>query len=69
SASANSTWSIDDSTYVVTPSTELNDVLGALAVDQTVIVNSYTAADGTEVATQIRGLTVNSQIFLPLMSR
>ncbi len=67
--SANSTWSIDDTSYVVTPSTNLNDVLGALAVDQTVIVNSYTAADGTEVATQIRGLTVNSQIFLPLMRR
>lgn len=67
--SANSVWSIDDTNYVVTPSTSLNDVLGALAVDQSVIVNSYTAADGTEVATQIRGLTVNSQVFLPLMMR
>lgn len=63
------TWVIGGKSYVVNPATDLNDVDGALTVGATALVNSYTAPDGSEVATQIRGVTLNQQLFLPLVAR
>lgn len=69
SVTANTVWRIGGQDFVVTPATLLNDSLGALAVDQTAAVNSYTAADGTLVATQIQGVSLNNQLFMPLVRR
>jgi Domain of unknown function (DUF5666) len=63
------TWSIGGVNYTVTPATDLNDVRSGLEVGQTAFVNSYTAADGSQVATQIRGITIAATIHLPLIRR
>jgi hypothetical protein len=63
------TWTISGQPYVVTAATDLNDFQGALTVGQQAFVNSYTAADGTEVATQIRGVTLAYELFLPAVNK
>jgi len=63
------TWVIDGVNYTVTPATDLNEIQGALTTGQTVLVNSYAAPDGSQVATQIRSITLANAIFLPLLSR
>ena len=63
------TWVIDGVSYTVSPATDLNDLQGALAAGQTVLVNSYAATDGSQVATQIRSITLATKFFLPLLSR
>ena len=65
-AAVNSTWVIGGRSFVVTPATRVD---GALAASDTAWVNSYVAADGTEVATLIEGITLNSFIYLPAMQR
>ncbi len=65
----NATWVIGGRSYIVTPATDLNDVNGALAPGSTALVNSYTDANGNEVATQVRGILLDKQIFLPLAVR
>ena len=47
----------------------LNDTQGALAVNQTAVVNSYVAADGSQVATKIQAVTLNNQVFMPMVRR
>ena len=63
------TWTIGGTSYTITPATDLNDLQSALDVGKTAIVNSYTAADGTLVATQVRGITLVASIYMPLVRR
>lgn len=68
-ASAVRTWIISGKSYVITNGTVLNTSTGSLAVGGTAVVNSYTATDGTQVATRIQGVTLNKFVFLPVLSR
>ena len=68
-SAVNTTWVIGGRSYVVTPATDLNDARGALTPGSTALVNSYTDASGNEVATQVRGLLLDKQIFLPVAMR
>lgn len=63
------TWTIGGVNYTITPATNLNDIQGALEVGKTALVNSYTAADGSLVATQVRGITIVATVHLPLIRR
>jgi hypothetical protein len=63
------TWMIGGVSYTVTPATDLNDILGELAVGKTALVNSYTDANNNQVATQIRGINLSTQIYLPVIVR
>jgi hypothetical protein len=65
-ASAVSTWRIDGQNYVVNDATRLDDGATPLVVGSTVAVNSYTATDGSLVATSVTGVEINHQVFLPL---
>lgn len=64
--SANTTWVVDGKSFVVTPSTRVS---GGLSTTDTVWVNSYAAADGSQVATRIVGVTLDNSLFLPVMRR
>ncbi len=66
---ANATWVIGGKSFVVTPATDLNDLNGALTVGSTAIVNAYTDANGASVATQIKGVTFTSHVYLPVAIR
>ncbi|MFN8439156.1 MAG: DUF5666 domain-containing protein [Caldilineaceae bacterium] len=68
-ADAVTTWIVGGKSYVVTTGTVLNTSTGSLAVGSTAVVNSYTAADGTQVATRIQGVTLNNRLFLPVLTR
>jgi hypothetical protein len=69
-ASANDTlWVIGGVSYVVTSATDLNDLENTLEIGNTAQVNSYTAGDGTQVATQIIGVNLNHKAYLPLTMR
>ena len=63
------TWVIGGVSYTVTPATDLNDIQGELAVGKTALVNSYTDANNNQIATQIRGINLSSQIYLPVIVR
>ncbi len=65
-ASAVATWRIDGQNYVINDATRLNDGATPLAVGSTVVVNSYTAADGSVVATSVTGIEISHRVFLPL---
>ncbi len=67
--SANPTWVIGGVSYTVTAATKLSDSDGALAVDGTARVNSYAAADGSQTATLIEGITLDQRVFLPAAMR
>jgi hypothetical protein len=64
-----SVWVIGGVSYTVMPATNLNDRQGALIVGNRAWVNSYQAADGSQVATQIRGITLDRTVLLPLVTR
>ncbi len=68
-ASAVTVWTVDGQDYLVNEATRLNDRMAALVDGATVAVNSYTDADGVEVATSITGLELDSTLFLPLITR
>ena len=68
-AHINATWVIDGVNYTITPATDLNDIQSALTIGKMVLVNSYTAADGKQVATQMRGITLSQSLYLPVMKR
>ncbi|MCB9162118.1 MAG: procyclic acidic repetitive family protein [Caldilineaceae bacterium] len=68
-AAGDATWVIGGVTYTVLPATQLDDQDGALTVGSSAVVNSYVAADGAQVATRIRGVTVTNRIFLPVVTR
>lgn len=63
------TWVINGVSYSITPATDLNDSQGALSIGQPVQINSYTAGDGSQVATQVKAVTEIHQVFLPLTMR
>jgi len=65
----NTIWTIGGENYTVTPATDLNDVQGELVIGATALVNSYSAADGSQVATQIRGVTLDQHLYLPIAER
>ncbi|MEZ4616863.1 MAG: DUF5666 domain-containing protein [Caldilineaceae bacterium] len=64
-----STWTIAGKNYTVTPATDLNDLQGELVVGATVVVNSYPAADGSFVATQLRSVVLDEVVYLPTVAR
>ncbi|HXF60809.1 MAG TPA: DUF5666 domain-containing protein [Caldilineaceae bacterium] len=63
------TWQIGGVSYTITPATQLVDNSGELTVGAEVLVNSYTADNGGEVATQIRHVALNNRVYLPLTLR
>lgn len=66
---ANQTWRIAGANYTITPATILNDSRSNLVVGQAALVNSYTAADGSLVATRVQGLTEITSLYLSLIDR
>lgn len=66
---ANATWVIGGKSFVVTPATDLNDLNGALTVGTTALVDSYTDASGSAVATQVRSVTISNHLYLPSVRR
>jgi len=67
--SASATWSIGGITYSVTAATDLKELSGDFAVGATASVNSYAAADGTQVATQIRTINLVQRMLLPIVKK
>ena len=65
-AAANATWTIGGVNYVVTDATSVSS---ALAVGSSALVNSYMAADGSQVATRIGSLTLTRGLYLPAITR
>ena len=63
------TWTIGGVSYQITPATDLNDLQSALEIGNNALVNSYTAPDGSQVATQVRGITAISTVHLPLIRK
>ncbi len=65
-ALVNTTWVIGGRSFVVTPSTRVD---GSLTPSDTAWVNSYTATDGTQVATRVEGLLLDNFLYLPVTQR
>lgn len=65
-AAANATWTIGGVSYVVTDATSVSS---GLAVGSSALVNSYTAADGSQVATRIGSLALTRGLYLPAITR
>ncbi len=59
-------WKISGREYVVTTATELNSNDGPLTVGSTVLVNSYTNAQGQRVATRVAGVVFTDFSYLPI---
>ena len=66
---ATGTWVIGGKSYVITDGTVVSTDSGTLNVGDSAVVNSYTAADGTQVATKVEGVTLNNKVYLPSISR
>jgi hypothetical protein len=66
---SNSVWRIGGADYVVGAATDLNDAAGKLAPGATAWVNSYTAANGQQIATRVQGITLNNVVYLPVTRR
>jgi hypothetical protein len=62
SAAVTANWTIDGRSYVVTDATAVSN---GMAVGSTVVVNSYAAADGTQVATRISSVTLDNMLYMP----
>lgn len=62
-------WRIGGVDYLITPATDLDDLATELAVGNTAMVDSYQAADGARVATQVRGVTITTTVYLPAVQR
>lgn len=63
------TWVIGGQSYTINPATDLNDFTGSLNVGDTAVVNSYTDGAGNRIATQVRGIVLDQQRYLPLIVR
>lgn len=59
---AAATWTVGGRSYVVNDAT---DVSSSIAVGSNALVNSYTAADGSQVATSIDSVTLDHMLYLP----
>ena len=66
---SSSQWTIGGVSYTVTTATRLVDGASDLAIGSTALVNSYVAGDGRAIATSIRGVAVDNQIYLPVANR
>lgn len=70
---ANQIWQIGNVNYTLLPITQVDEQDGPLQVGALAEVNSYTATDGSEVATRVRTLnrniTLSETIFLPTVYR
>ena len=62
-------WVIGGVGYLITPATDIDDQEGELEVGDTAWVNSYVEADGTVVATEVRGVAMAHSVFLPAVTR
>jgi hypothetical protein len=62
-------WRIAGVNYLITPATDIDDLESALEVGNTAFVNSYEAEDGALIATLVRGVTLDSTLYLPSVSR
>lgn len=63
---ADTTWVVGGRTFVVTDATSIN---GNFSTSDTVAVNSYQAADGSQVATRISSISLDNAVFLPITVR
>jgi hypothetical protein len=61
-AAADGAWTVGGRNYVVTDATAVSS---NLAVGSIAVVNSYLAADGSQVATRIDGITQDNRLYLP----
>lgn len=68
-ADSSEVWRIGGVDYLVTPATDIDDLESGLEVGDMALVNSYEEADGTLVATEIRGVNLNSTLYLPAVRR
>lgn len=68
-ADGSEVWRIGGVNYVVTPATDIDDLESGLEVGDLALVNSYEEADGTLVATEVRGVNLTARIFLPTVNR
>ncbi|MCB0073069.1 MAG: hypothetical protein KDE20_16475 [Caldilineaceae bacterium] len=69
-AVANQVWVVDGQSFQVSDATDLDETDGLVTVGSLVEVNSYIAADGSEVATQIRTVAADGNtVFLPLLQK
>ena len=59
---AAATWTIGGRSYVVNDATAVGS---SVAVGSNALVNSYTAADGSQVATSISSVTLDHMLYLP----
>ena len=62
-------WRIGGVDYLITPATDVDDLDSELEVGNTALVNSYAEADGTLVATEVRGVTMANSLYLPAVTR
>ena len=65
-AAAGATLMVNGRTFVLTPATNISENAGDLVVGSTVLVNSYLAADGSQVATLVRTVNLSGVLYLPL---
>ncbi|MCS6842757.1 MAG: DUF5666 domain-containing protein [Caldilineales bacterium] len=66
---ANAVWIVGGVSYQVLPATVLDDSRSPLTVGRTAVVNSYVDTHGQRVATQIRGVSLTRQLYLPMLFR
>lgn len=62
-------WRIAGVDYLITPATDLDDLATELEVGNMALIDSYQAANGTRVATQVRGVTITPTVYLPAVQR
>ena len=62
-------WTIGGQSYFVDVATDLDNGQGEMVVGAKVMVNSYLASNGQQAATQIRTVTLDEKILLPLAIR
>ena len=65
-AASGTSWRIGGQTYQLTPATRISN---NLALNSTVVVNSFIDSSGARVATRISSITLSSIVFLPLTQR
>jgi hypothetical protein len=68
-ADGSEVWRIGGVDYLITPATDIDDLESGLEVGDLALVNSYEEADGTLVATEVRGVNISSRIYLPTVNR
>ena len=62
-------WTVGGVAYRVPVSTNLDDRVAPFAEGAWVTVNSFVDKEGIRTATQIRSVTIHSQLYLPVVTR